>query len=179
MNRIAAVILVGLLLVTPMMTGCGNSGQKLTQGPNAVLNGGSIASATSHWVAQACGVQVEITSDGGFYSVVTDTSNTTWSGVGTWTASGANGLVTSGFGAEGFFWVAELANISGSTSSGAFAAVTTVDGTGTQQTLGNCMFALQQGAIQIPVIGRSSVQVRFVGSDSGEHLFDDARFLRV
>lgn len=115
-------------------------------GPNGILNGASHAVATSHWVSARCNVQVELTSDKGFWSIVVDTSGKTSSGSETWTVGpdSASVMVGPGTGLGGFFWVSALGNITGSTSSQTFTANVSVKTVSTSQSLGNCSFALAQ-----------------------------------
>ena len=140
-------------LVIFVLSGCGGgsgSHNQNNQGPTAILNGSTTAAATNHWAAPNCGVQVELTADGGFLFAVTDISGTTSAGGGGWTASGNNGLTVTGAGSGlgGFTWVSSLTGISGSTSSGSFSAgVTVTDSTNTSQNLGTCSFSLQSGVI--------------------------------
>ena len=121
-------------------------------GPDAILNGASIATATSHWVSTHCGVQAELTSDYGFYSVVVDSAGTTSFSTETWAVgSNANSItVGPGNGLVGFFWISALGNITGSTSSQAFTASVTVQTGDTQQGLGNCTFALAAKGLSSP-----------------------------
>jgi len=120
-----------------------------TSGPEAVLNGSTIATATSHWVSTQCRVQVELTSDYGFFSVVVNSAGTTSSGSFIWTpGSQPNSVSVNGSsGLKGFSWVSELLNISGSTSSNAFTADAVVESNATPQSLGTCTFALAQGTL--------------------------------
>ena len=145
--RSAVLLALGLLL-----SACGGGDgfvHILPTGPNAVLNGDTLATATSHWVSSQCTVQVELTSDHSFWSIVVDTSGTTSSGSETW-AIGPDPLsvtVGPGSGVAGFFWVSALTNINGSTASQTFTAGVTVKSSNTPQNLGNCTFALQQGRL--------------------------------
>lgn len=115
-------------------------------GPNAILNGASLAAATTHWVSARCNVQVELTSDKGFWSIVLDSSGKTSSGNETWTPGPdpTSVMVGPGTGLGGFFWVSGLGNITGSTSSQTFTANVSVKSVSTSQGLGNCSFALAQ-----------------------------------
>jgi len=140
----------GLLGLGLSLSGCGgstgSSTPPLTAGPNAVLNGATLATATSHWVSAQCHVQVELTSDNGFYSIVVDGRGTTSSGPEKWALGPDANSVTVGPGAGlgGFFWVSGLKNIAGSTSSQTFTASVTVETGSTNQSLGNCTFAWAQ-----------------------------------
>lgn len=143
-----------VLVVVAVMAGCGggsngNNNGKSGIGPTAVVNGGTLASATSHWVAQNCALQVEIAQDHGFISVVTDTSGTTTSETLTWTLFANTGLTTAGGGgAQGFFWITSMTGMTGSTASGHFSStVTVMDSSGTSQTLGPCAFSLEPGRL--------------------------------
>lgn len=133
------------LVISMIACGGGNSPNTNTLGPTAIINGSSLANAGSHWVSTGCAVKVELTSDGGFISAVTDTSGSTTMTSGTWTAIGSDGAATTGSSA----WVDGLTNISGSTSSLAFSArVGVYDGY--QQNLGTCNFGLQSGGLTFP-----------------------------
>jgi hypothetical protein len=132
------------------ITGCGSGGNSnstpaVTAGPQAILNGNSLTTATSYWVGSNCALKVEVAADGGLWSYVADSSGSKTTAGETWTASGTNGLVTSGaLGAP--FVISKLTNISGSTSSGKFTAgATVVDSSSTEQVLGTCSFSLQNG----------------------------------
>jgi hypothetical protein len=110
------------------------------------MNGGTHTSATGHWEATNCAVKVELTSDHGAWTAVTDRKGTTSSGTETWSL-GANQnsvLIGPGNGLVGFYWVSALADISGSTASKAFTATVTVRTGSTSQGLGSCNFALAQ-----------------------------------
>jgi hypothetical protein len=113
-----------------------------------VLNGASLASATSHWVAKQCGLEAELTNDAEFYSVVTDTAGITYSTDGQ-LAIGPNTnsvTVNSQYGIS----IVSLGNISGSTTSGAFTAIVKVSVNQNVQTLGTCGFVLVQKGIPLP-----------------------------
>ena len=141
-----AVFAVGLFL-SACGGGYGGSNPTSPTGPNAVLNGSTLATATSHWASSQCKVQVELTGDYGFWSIVVDSSGTTSSGSETWAVGPDANSVTVGPG-SGFFWVSALTNITGSTSSQTFnAGVTVDDSSNTHQNLGTCSFALQQGKL--------------------------------
>ena len=150
LRRSAGLIGLGLLLFA---CGCGGSGtiggdnQAPQTGPNAISNGSGLASAKSHWRSTNCTVQVELTSDHGFYSVVVDRSGKTSSGGGLWAAGpDANSLTTDlGSGLGGFLWVSALRTITGSTASQAFTANVIVQPN--SQTLSNCAFVLVQGSV--------------------------------
>ena len=125
--------------------GGGNSA--LQTGPAAIFNGASLPSAKSHWRATNCTVQVELTSDSGFYSVVVDKAGKTSSGGGHWvTGPDATSLTTDlGSGLGGFLWVSSLRTIAGSTSSQAFTANVIVQPN--TQILSGCTFVLVQGPL--------------------------------
>jgi hypothetical protein len=92
-----ALLAVGLFL-SACGGGYGGSNPTSPTGPNAVLNGGTLATATSHWVSSQCKVQVELTTDYGFWSIVVDTSGTTSSGSETWAVGPDPNSVTVGRG---------------------------------------------------------------------------------
>jgi hypothetical protein len=146
--RIAAVTASSFLMVS-----CGSGSQSANPAPpssQGILNGQTHATATSHWVATSCGVQVELTADGKAWTVVIDTSGTTSSGAETWTAGASSSSISigPGTGQGGFFWVSALTNIKGTTASEAFSADVTVgDSTNTHQDLGTCSFTLQTGPL--------------------------------
>jgi len=148
--RIVAVMAASSFL----MASCGGSSQSMTTTPpssQGILNGQTHATATSHWAATSCGVQVELTADGNAWTVVIDTSGTTSSGSETWTVGASSSSITlgPGSGLGGFFWVSALTSIKGTTASEAFSADVTVGegGTGTHQDLGTCSFTLQTGPL--------------------------------
>jgi len=141
---------VGLLALG--LSGCGgyggnNNTPPPATGPNAITNGDTLAVATSHWVSAQCNVQVELTSDYGFYSIVVDNSGTKSSGSFTWAIGPDATSVTvgPGSGLGGFFWVSALKDITGSTASQMFSASVTVETQSTPQSLGSCTFTLMQG----------------------------------
>jgi len=74
---------VGLIGIGLLLSACGGGtgtlggGHPLQTGPTAIFNGASLSSAKSHWRATNCSVQVELTSDSGFYSVVVDKTGKT------------------------------------------------------------------------------------------------------
>lgn len=147
--RLAALLTSGLLLAA-----CGsyngNSTTTGSSGPTAILNGATLATANTHWVSQACNVQVELTADGGFWSIVADISGTTTSMNNTWTIGSTPNNITigPGSGEASFTWVSSLTNISGSTSSKSFSAgVTTLSGSDIQSNLGSCEFTLSNGGL--------------------------------
>jgi hypothetical protein len=134
-------------------TGGGGNTMVPQAGPNAVLNGASLATATSHWVSTDCSVQAELTGDHGFYSVVVDSRGTTSSGPEAWTVGSNANSVTVGPGVgglAGFFWISALDNITGSTSSETFTAGVVVQTGSTGQSLGTCAFVLKGGALGQP-----------------------------
>src|SRR5438477_3748380 len=139
------IAVMGVGALTALATCCGggsHSQQGPTAGPTAILNGSTLATVNSHWVAQNCGVKVELAANGEFRSAVTDTSGTTHSSSGTWTASGTNSADTGG----SFGWVNRLTNISGSTSSQTFSAGVDVY-LNYQQSLGTFTITLQPGGL--------------------------------
>jgi hypothetical protein len=144
-----------MLTFALFIAGCGSNSSSgspppPTTGPDAILNGSSLSSATNHWVSTSCNIQVELTSDKGFWSIVVDTSGTKSSASEMWAVGPDANSVTvgPGSGVAGFFWVSALTNMAGSTSSQSFTAGVTVDdSTNTHQNLGNCRFTLQQGSL--------------------------------
>lgn len=140
----------GLLGLGLCLSGCGGGSMSgpppLQAGPNAIWNGAALAAASSHWASTQCRVQVEVTSDFGFWSVVVDNSGTTYSASGKWAVGpDSNSLTTNlGTGLVGFYWVSALKNIAGSTSSQAFTADVIVETGSTPQNLGTCTFVLTQ-----------------------------------
>lgn len=151
-RRISLLRSAGLVALASFLLACGgntNSHPIPLVGPKAILNGTSLSTATSHWVAKPCGVQIELTSDQGFWSVVTDSAGTTSSASTTWVAGADGDSLTVGFssGLKGFYWVAELTGITGSTPSQQFTANVIVESQSTPQTLGSCTFVLIQGGL--------------------------------
>ena len=145
-----------LLALSLSLSACGGGGMTVTKaGADAVLNGATLATATSHWVASSCKVQAELTSDHGFLSVVTDTAGGTTVGSETWAVGSNSNNVTvgPGFGGEsGIFWITALSGISGSTSSATFTANVTVQTGSTPQSLGTCTFTLTQKGLSVPAV---------------------------
>ncbi len=152
--RSAGLLGLGLFLFACGGGGSGKIGssggnQSPPAGPNAILNGAALASATSHWTSAKCGVQVELTSDNGFYSVVVDSSGKTSSGTEKWAVGPDPNSVTvgPGNGLGGFFWVSALKTITGSTTSQTFSANVSVETGSTIQSLGVCTFVLVQAKL--------------------------------
>jgi hypothetical protein len=112
--RFAGLLGLGLFL-SACGGGYGGSNPTPPTGPSAILNGATLATATSHWVSAQCNVQVELTSDYGFWSIVVDTSGTKSSGSQTWAVGPDPNSVTvgPGSGLGRFFWVSALRNITG------------------------------------------------------------------
>lgn len=146
---------IGLLSLGLFLSACGGggngtigSGNQFPQaGPSAIVNGTSLAFAKSHWKSTNCSVQVELSSDYGFYSVVVAKTGTTTSITGHWaTGPDANSLTTDiSSGLAGSLWVSTLKTITGSTVSQTFTANVTVQPN--TQALGNCIFVLVQGPL--------------------------------
>ena len=153
-RRIRSSSVAALLALTLFLSGCGGSSSgsmgsnppPTQTGPNAILNGVSLAAATSHWVSARCNVQVELTSDKAFWSIVLDNSGKTSSGNETWTVGpdSTSVMVGPGTGLGGFFWVSALGNITGSISSQTFTANVSVKTVSASQSLGVCTFTLAQ-----------------------------------
>jgi len=140
--------LLGLgLFLSACGGGYGGGNTPPATGPTAILNGATLATAATHWVSAQCNVQVELTTDYGFWSIVVDSSGTKSSGSETWAVGPDPNSVTvgPGSGQAGFFWVSALKNITGSTASQIFTASVTVETQSTPQSLGSCSFALVQG----------------------------------
>lgn len=150
---------IGLLGFGLFLFACGGGGkgtigsasgsQPPQTGPNAILNGAALSSATSHWSSARCGVQVELTSDYGFYSVVVDSSGKTSSSPEKWAVGPDPNSVMVGPGDTlgGFFWVSALKTITGSTTAQTFSANVSVETGSTSQSLGICTFVLVQGKL--------------------------------
>ena len=151
MGRIRGFLLTVILAFVTAISNCGggvgvNCSQVSSVGPNAVLNGPTLAAATSHWTAQSCGVGVEIAKNGEFWSEVGDISGNHYSGPETWTGDDANGpTACCAPGIFDFASVTKLQNISGSLCSGKFTAETTVARGSYEQDLGSCTFSLGSG----------------------------------
>jgi hypothetical protein len=151
---------IGLLGLGLFLFACGGGGsgkigsgtgsnQSPQTGPNAILNGVALASATSHWTSAKCNVQVELTSDYGFYSVVVNSSGTRSSSPEKWAVGPDPNSVMVGPGDTlvGFFWVSALKTITGSTTAQTFSANVSVETGDTAQSLGSCTFVLVQGKL--------------------------------
>jgi len=143
----------GLLGLSLCLSACGGGGLTVTKsGAEAVLNGATLATATSHWVASTCRVQAELTADNGFLSVVTSPSGTTTQASETWAVGSNPDSVTvgPGIGLEGAYWITALGSISGSTTQESFTANVTVETSSTPQSLGSCTFTLTQKGLTAP-----------------------------
>ena len=135
-------LLLGLSL---SLSACGGGNMTQPQvGPQAILNGNSLKTATSHWSSTKCRSQIELTSDFGFWSVVVNNAGDTYQGVGLWTASvDGDGLTDNlGGGLSGYSWVSALKSIQGSTASQSFTATVITEVNDTPQNLGTCTFTL-------------------------------------
>ena len=64
--------------------GSGTIGNTQQTGPNAILNGATGATSTSHWASTQCRVQVQLTGDHGFWTIVLDNTGRTSSGNFSW-----------------------------------------------------------------------------------------------
>ena len=147
----------GLLGLCLFLSACGGGGSTTVTpvGAKAVLNGPTLATATSHWVASDCKVQAELTSDYGFLSVVTDTAGGTTTASLTWAAGSSSTSVTVGpsiGGQSGVFWITALSGINGSIASQTFTANVTVETGSTPQSLGSCTFTLTQKGLSVPAV---------------------------
>jgi hypothetical protein len=157
--RFAAILVLSALMVScngnnnttvsgtnsgPDNPGSDNGGNTL-----AILNGETLASATTHWVSQACNVQVELTSDGGAWSIVVDPSGARSSVAHNWVAGPYPDSAKIGPGSTvaGISWISSLTNITGSTSAKSLSADVTVQNTTSSRGLGNCSFTLQPGGL--------------------------------
>jgi len=149
--RSGAILGLGLFLFACGGGGSGTIGGNQTpqNGPKAIVNGATLAAAANHWVAARCNVQVELTSDYGFYSVVVDSAGNRSAGTETWAVGpDPNSVeVGPGNGLRGFFWVSALKTITGSTGSQSFTANVSVETGSTAQNLGTCSFVLAQGKL--------------------------------
>lgn len=147
-RRIPLLPATGLLALGLLLSSCGGGGSGAMgsqSGPYAVSNGATAGAATTHWTAPECGLQIALTNDYGFYSIVVDTSGHTSSGPETWALGTNANSITVGPGVGGlggFFWVSALGNIAGSTASQSFSASVTVETGSTHQSLGTCTFTL-------------------------------------
>jgi hypothetical protein len=142
-----------LLGLGGLLSACGGGSMPpQPTGVNAILNGSTLAKATSHWVSKSCAIQAELTSDHGFLSVVTNTSGDTTTASLTWTPSvSQNSVTVSSLGGEGgTFWITSMSGIGGSVASQQFTAAVTVETQDTPQNLGNCTFSLTQGGLSLP-----------------------------
>jgi hypothetical protein len=144
-SLLCAAALLGLALLSSCGGGSDQTNAAPTAGPEAILNGATLAGATSHWVSSGCAVQVELTSDYGFYSMVTSTSGTTTAASETWAVGPDSDSVTVGPAPslKGAFSVSNLGEITRLTST-TFSATVTVVSVATHQSLGSCTFTLAQ-----------------------------------
>ena len=142
-----------LLSLGLLLSGCGGGSTQTSQSAvDGIVNGGTLATASSHWTGKTCALQGELTSDHGFLSLVTDTSGNTTVAELTWTAA-ANGdsvtvspLNSGGMGAA----ITAISGISGSVASQQFTAGVIVKSGSTPQNLGSCSFALTKGGLALP-----------------------------
>jgi len=153
MTRITGLLV--LLTFCTVLAACGggtmgSSGSQNNVGPTAITNASSAATMTNRWASPSCAVQVALATNGEFRFAVTDTSGTTYSGGGTWVASGKDSA-TINFGGAGIFFlsVGSLAGIHGSTSQKSFTSVVTILSSNGTQGSGTCTFSLVDGAISL------------------------------
>ncbi len=146
----------GVIALCSLLSACGGGSfnQQNNVGPTAILNGGTLSTASSHWVGQNCSIQVELTADGGFWFWGRNISGITVSGAGTWSVDptdSASALMPNEMsGLEGTFWATQLKSIQGSTASRSFTAdvIVALNAGGGNQQLNSCVFGLQSGAMQ-------------------------------
>jgi hypothetical protein len=109
------------------------------------LNGATFDGINTHWESDTCGVEVELSGDGNFRSLVGDISGDKYGSDGTWTASGTSSAAMDG---SGIAWISALTGISGSTASGKFnAGVSVQDRVGDQNSSPSCDFKLFGGVV--------------------------------
>lgn len=144
---VIAAVLAGLALVLVLSAHRENSVQNLQPslaGPALISNGPTLASAGSRWVSTECRVQVELTSDHGFWSIVDDGGSRS-SVTGEWAPGHDSKTIIAHPGSDpGRLWVSVIRKIDGSTSARTFTAHITVETQSTTKELGSCTFALMQ-----------------------------------
>lgn len=148
MNKLGQFCMSALALGASFMLGCGGGTMQPPQntvGPTAVLNGSTFPAVNTHWESATCGVQIELSGDGNFRSLVGDISGDKFGSDGTWMASGTSSAVMSG---TGIAWISALTNIKGSTASGKFnSGVSVEDRLGDQHSAPSCDFILFGGLV--------------------------------
>jgi hypothetical protein len=165
--RLSPAGLLGLLGLGLFLSACGGgSGGSNTSpqtGPDAILNGATLATATSHWVSTPCSVQAELTSDYGFLSVVTDDAGATTMASEEWAIGTNQASVTVGpaLGLKGAFWISALDNIARAVSSQTFTANVVVETESTPQSLGSCTFTLTEKGLSLPAAKTSEIVPEF------------------
>jgi hypothetical protein len=145
------LIIVGLLLTACTATnnssnGGGGSGDV---GPQAIINGQTLGSASTHWVSSNCGIPIDLEltlGDDGFKQNITDSNGYTHPATGNWTpsANGASATITYASGTNTADAVVSLINIAGSTSSAGFVAGVN---TGYGISIPTCVFNLAGGGM--------------------------------
>jgi len=153
------LIMVGVLLtacaVTNKNNNNSNGGGSNDVGPQAITNGQTLDTATSHWTAQSgqpCsgyGFEIELTvGDSGFKSVIYDTNMAPHTQTGNWIPSSNGGSATMSYSSVGSWTVISLINIAGSTSSAGFVSGVNWNGySGPTQTANQCVFNLASGGL--------------------------------
>lgn len=167
------ILLPAMILITigALLTACGFSNQNNGSGgggssdvgPQAITNGQTLGTATTHWVAQSgCTVggaynpEVELTvGDSGFKTQLTYCGQL-FTCTGNWipTSNGATAMMSnpqctgaSSCTSSPDIYISSLPNIAGSTSSGGFASGVdaSVEGTGSSNNM--CVWNLEQGSL--------------------------------
>jgi hypothetical protein len=151
-----------LTLLTLALVACGNNtGNKGNNtssnvGPQAITNGQTLDTATTHWTAQSgqpCsgyGLEIELTvGDSGFKSIIYDTNMTPHEQTGNWIPSANGASATMSYSLSPGSWtVISLINIAGSTSSAGFVSGVNWNGySGPTQAANTCVFNLASGGL--------------------------------
>ena len=149
----------GLLALAVVLTlsACRDSGDKSNPSSAAVLdlisNGSTLPLAESRWVSTECRLEVELTRDHGFWSIVDDSGKRS-SIRGRWTEGKDPHSVTIAPGPDvGGFWVSAISKIDGSISARTFTAQIAIKTRSTTKDLGSCTFALMQHGLA-PAVGQ-------------------------
>jgi hypothetical protein len=155
---VVLIMAIALFLTACTSTGSG-SGSSATPssssnsnpdaGPQAIINGQTLATASSHWQSTNCGIPIEVEltlGDSGFKSYIRDSNGYSHNATGNWipSANGASVTIQYPSGTDTTDAVVSMINIAGSTASAGFVAGVN---TGYGVNVPTCVFNLASGSM--------------------------------